>query len=571
MALETVGAKLTLRDRVKFGRDARGAAKDVRELGDAAEDAGRELSQAERRASRAGAVFGKAVGGGARKGLDGLKRFASFAARTGPLAVAAIGAGAGVAGRQLLQLGTQLEATGNKARTVFGDQLGSFTGWAAKSAEKMGLTTNELVGMGAGFADLLVPMGFTRKQAAGLTQQTLGLSGALSQWSGGTKSAAEVSDILAGAMLGETDALKSLGIGLSAAEVDARLLAKGQSKLTGQALEQAKAQATLDLILGKSTDAQKAYAAGTNKLGLAQAKLSAKWKTLREQAAQRFAPHALTILEKLSAALPRVQRAVGSFVRGALPPIREGFRSFGESMRSVSEKLGGITSTGGKSKALGATIGTLIGKLVGFAGKAAEVWVSVSLALARFAADVARTVGDVLGFFARMFRALGKLPGDAGKMFRGAADDLRTASAGAEAFAITLDKLAKPRTATFTTVYKSATAAGAAPGIARFEAQEARDRRATGGRLRLGVPTIVGERGPETIVPQQHGYVLTARRTAALTLGDGPKVDEESLGGGVDLATALHELAQQPIVVQINRRTIFEAVRTEARNRAASM
>lgn len=569
MALEEVGARLSLKDRVRFGRDARGAAKDVREIGEAADDAGRQLGQAERKAARAGHAFGTKLGRGAAAGAKGLGKLSRFA-KAGALGAAglAVGmaAGAATGGKALLNLSAQLEATGNKARTVFGPELGNVTKWAEGSAEKMGLTKNELLGLGAGFADLLVPMGFTRKQAAGLTQQTLGLSGALSQWSGGTKSAAEVSDILASAMLGETDALKGLGIGLSAAEVEAKLLERGQSKLTGQALEQAKAQATLDLIMGKSTDAQKAYADGTNKLGLAQAKLSSKWKTLKEQAAQRFAPHAVTFLEKLGEWFPKVQRVVGNFVRGALPPIREGFRAFGESMAKVREKFGGIAAQQGKAKGYGTYIGTLVGKLVEFAGKAAELWAELVVGLMRFGAKVSRVVGDLMGFLARIFEGLGKLPGGMGKQFRDAADSLRTAQAGAEAFATTLDRLAKPRTATFTTVYRELTAKGYTPTRAAAAAKQ----QATGGRLSLGRPTLVGERGPELIVPQQHGFVLTAQRTASTLLGALPNDgDAEGIGGGDDLAAAIRELAKQPVVVQIDGQAVFQAWRRHGGDKLA--
>ena len=64
-------------------------------------------------------------------------------------------------------------------------------------------------------------------------------------------------------MLGETDGLKSLGISISQAEIDQRLLEKGQQDLTGAARQQAEAIATQELIIEKTTDAQKAWSDGT--------------------------------------------------------------------------------------------------------------------------------------------------------------------------------------------------------------------------------------------------------------------------------------------------------------------
>ena len=165
-------------------------------------------------------------------GLSGkLKKFGAVAA-TG---LVAAGAGAAVAGKYFFDTGARLEQMGQKAETVFGGSLGSVEKWADKTAHAMGLTTREATGFAANFGDLLIPMGFTRDQAAKMSTDVVGLSGALSQWSGGTKSAAEVTDILSAAMLGETDGLKSLGISIGAADIEARLAAKGQAELTGAA------------------------------------------------------------------------------------------------------------------------------------------------------------------------------------------------------------------------------------------------------------------------------------------------------------------------------------------------
>ena len=117
----------------------------------------------------------------------------------------------------------------------------------------MGLTSRAAVGLATDMGDLLVPMGFTRDQAAGMSTDVIGLSGALSEWTGGTRSAAEVADILQKGMLGERDALKSLGISITEADVAAQLAADGNDKLTGSALAQAKAQATLTLYMAKTT------------------------------------------------------------------------------------------------------------------------------------------------------------------------------------------------------------------------------------------------------------------------------------------------------------------------------
>lgn len=193
-------------------------------------------------------------------------------------------------GGDLLKLGTQVDTFGKKSQTVFEGSNADVTKWAKTNASAFGLTDDSLRGLAANFGDLLKPMGFTAAQAADMSTKVVGLSGALSAWSGGTRTAAEVSNILAKAMLGERDGLKELGISISENDVTQRLAAKGQKELTGAALEQAKALATQELIFEKSSDAQKAWADGSLDAVKKQNALKEKIAELREDLAAKLQP-----------------------------------------------------------------------------------------------------------------------------------------------------------------------------------------------------------------------------------------------------------------------------------------
>lgn len=193
-------------------------------------------------------------------------------------------------GSSMLSLGNQVETYRAKADTVFGDQVGDVKAWADANAGAMGITDDKLLGLTASFGDLLKPMGFTATQAADMSKDVVGLSGALSAWSGGQVDASGAADILAKAMLGERDGLKQLGISISEADVTARLAAKGQQDLTGAALEQAKAVATQDLIFEKSTDAQKAWTDGTFAAQQQQNQLKERMAELQETIAGALLP-----------------------------------------------------------------------------------------------------------------------------------------------------------------------------------------------------------------------------------------------------------------------------------------
>jgi hypothetical protein len=151
------------------------------------------------------------------------------------------------------------EQMNRKISTVFGDSEKDVREWSKTVASQMGVSSQEVAGMAAGMADLLKPMGMTTKQAAAMSKEMVGTSAALSAWSGGTKSAAEVTDILSGALLGEYDSLKSLGISLDSAEVKERALEIAKKNGKKSVDDVTMALATQQLITEKSSDAIKAY------------------------------------------------------------------------------------------------------------------------------------------------------------------------------------------------------------------------------------------------------------------------------------------------------------------------
>lgn len=267
--------------------------------------AGTGLVAVEQSSFRLQGTLGK-LGGVAGRASVGIGGFAKGAAIAG-VAVAGVGGAVIAAGTKVVGYAGKLDLLKKKSAIVFGGELGRVQSWAAESARAMGLTTAQATGLAAGMADLLIPMGFTRKAAADMATETVGLAGALAEWSGGTKTAAEVTEILSAAFMGERDGLNALGISITQAEVDAALLAKGQQNLTGKMRQQAEATATQKLIMEKSTDAQKAYADGAGSLAR---------KTAESKA--RLAEWGQTILVK---ATPMLTQLIGFINDSAIPSL----------------------------------------------------------------------------------------------------------------------------------------------------------------------------------------------------------------------------------------------------------
>jgi len=184
----------------------------------------------------------------------------------------------------------ELEVQANKFKTVFGDAAPIVEEAAARTATSLGLTIEEYKKAAAAAGDLLIPMGFQRQEAAAISTGLTKLSGALSEWTGGQKTAVEVSDILTKALLGEREQLKTLGIAISEDDVKAQIALTTKGKLTGAALAQAKAVATYQLVLAKSQDAQTAFTNNTDTLVRKKAELRARVASVSDVLAKALIP-----------------------------------------------------------------------------------------------------------------------------------------------------------------------------------------------------------------------------------------------------------------------------------------
>ena len=224
--------------------------------------------------------FSKSVGRASKKVAKGL----------GIMGGAALGLGA-VAGKHLFSVGEELVSLDKKISTVFsGESAATVKTWADEVAGRMGLTSTAAQGLAANAGDLLKPMGATAQEAALMSTQIVGLSGALSEWSAGQFGVEETAEILQKALLGERDSLKALGISISQAEVDQLALTLAQADGRDAITNMDKALATQQLIMDKSTDAQAAYAEGGNQLTASQNQLKATMGELEETLARKLLP-----------------------------------------------------------------------------------------------------------------------------------------------------------------------------------------------------------------------------------------------------------------------------------------
>jgi len=120
---------------------------------------------------------------------------------------------------------------------------------AKKSANSIGLTTDQFLDLAASQQQVLTSLGLTSDQTTELIPDLLEMSYGLSQMSGGKVSTAEAADILTKSLQGETEELKRLGIPMKFVQDDLKRLSTELQKNEGYTKKQADAIAGSRLVL----------------------------------------------------------------------------------------------------------------------------------------------------------------------------------------------------------------------------------------------------------------------------------------------------------------------------------
>lgn len=173
-----------------------------------------------------------------------LGRFQSAAAKANKAATGII-AGVAAIAYQAGDAASEVQQAMGGIESVFGSAAGTVEQWARSAASSVGLATDEYANAAAKFGAQFKNMGLSQDEMLKGTEQMIGLGADLAATFGG--STQEAVDALSAAFRGEADSAERYGLNLSAASVQAELARKGQAKLTGTALAQARAQAIMSL------------------------------------------------------------------------------------------------------------------------------------------------------------------------------------------------------------------------------------------------------------------------------------------------------------------------------------
>lgn len=213
--------------------------------------------------------------GGKAEQLDGKLSKVAGGFQKAALPAAAVGTAIFGAAMNFGQMAAAAEQSGGAVETVFGSAASKVEEFASRSAGAVGLSSNEYNELSAVTGTALKAAGVSVDELAGKNDELITRGADLASVFGGTTK--EAVEAMGAAFRGEFDPLERYGLTLTANQVSAELAARGQDKLGGAALEAAKKQATMDLIMQQSTSSAGNFAREADTASGAQERQNAKF------------------------------------------------------------------------------------------------------------------------------------------------------------------------------------------------------------------------------------------------------------------------------------------------------
>lgn len=250
-----------------FVRD-HGAAKALDDLGSKAETSGGKLGKAN-----------SAIAGMATPAAAGLAALGGIAIGFGQMAATA-------------------EQNVGAVETVFGSAAAKVEEFASRSATSVGMSASQYNELAAVTGTALKAAGVPVDELAAKNDALITRGADLASVFGGTT--VEAVQSMGSAFRGEFDPLERYGVTLTMNQVNAELAARGQDKLGGAALESAKKQAIMDLIMQQSAASAGNFAKEADTTSGAQARATASFADASSKLGEALLPALTTAAEVLS-------------------------------------------------------------------------------------------------------------------------------------------------------------------------------------------------------------------------------------------------------------------------------
>lgn len=298
----------------------------------------------------------------ARAGLSstirGVKKLASNLkgmAVTGVAAVLGLATGLGVTLGKSIEIASDRQEQVNQNMLVFGNRLTYVKQQLQDFAGQTNSSGAELVGFATKFASLLSGLGFSGDAIEGTSVLLSKLSVDFASFFNLQGGASEAAERLNSGLKGNHENLELFNIFITEASLKSKLAQMGLDGLTGAALENAKTQARLAIIMEKSTIAQGDAARTADGFANSTRGLSAMITDLASEIGLKLLPYAESTVAALKGIIPEIG-----------PGITQLAASFAKLIGVVFGVSGGVDG-----------LSAAINKLTGFLSKSLDSWSTI--------------------------------------------------------------------------------------------------------------------------------------------------------------------------------------------------
>lgn len=305
---------------------------------------------------------------------------------------------------------SDLDESANKVQVVFGDSAGVVRDFADSAALNLGITEESALAAAGTFGNLFTASGLSAEAAAQMSTEVLTLSADLGSFNNlGTDQVLE--KIQAGA-IGSFEPLRSLGIILSAAGVNAKAMELGLADANGELSDAALIQARMALITEQASSAQGDFVNTSDGLANSTKIAKAQLGDLAAQLGTDLLPIALQVVEGISGLIskftemdPKTQKTILSILGllAALGPVLFVVGKVVGVFSALSPIVSGagvaLGAVGAPVLLLIAAIGLLIFVIAKFGTKAKENFINLSNQIGIILAAIRTKISE---FFANL-------------------------------------------------------------------------------------------------------------------------------------------------------------------------
>ena len=201
---------------------------------------------------------------------------------------------------EMRDLGITIEQTEARARVLLGGAFDDIAASATDAGEAIGLSKNEYVGLVTVAQDVFTNLGLTAEATADLSQQIVATAGGIEDFTAGQTSAAQATEILKNAVLGNTKGLKELNINVKDNQEEIDAMAQELVKSEGVTLQQAEALARLQFTFEAVNPKIAEFSQYASDADLASDRATASWKNAKEELARGLQPALTAITSTLA-------------------------------------------------------------------------------------------------------------------------------------------------------------------------------------------------------------------------------------------------------------------------------